>query len=124
VLIDGSHAFPHVFIDYFYSARSLRVGGTIVVDDVHLWTGNVLRDFLNSEPEWAMVEQWDGRTVAFRKLAELQPRDWFDQPYVFGRSTPSRARARMAWAMLKRRDMSTLVSYSHDTLRRVRAGKG
>jgi hypothetical protein len=122
VLIDGSHSFPQVFIDYFYSAQSLRVGGTMVIDDVHLWTGKVLRDFLRTESEWEMVAEWDGRTVGFRKLAELQPRDWFDQPYVRDRSTLTRARMRMASSMLRQGDMRTLAHYARVTLRALRAG--
>jgi predicted O-methyltransferase YrrM len=111
ILIDGSHAFPHVFIDYFYSTSALAVGGTLILDDVHLWTGKVLRDFLNSEPEWRLVQQWDGRTAAFEKIAELESRDWFDQPYVNSRSGPWRARSRMALALLRQKDLLTLERY-------------
>ena len=118
VLIDGSHAFPHVFLDYFYSAQALTIHGTLIVDDVHLWTGKVLRDFLQSEPEWEIVEEWDGRTSAFRKISKLRPRDWFDQPYVRDRSTPTRTRARMALALLKKRDLSTLAHYARGLLGR------
>lgn len=118
VLIDGSHAFPHVFIDYFYAARLLAVGGTMIVDDVHLWTGKVLRDFLVSEPEWEPTTEWDGRTVAFRKVSELTSRDWFDQPFVATRSTPWRARARMTESMLRNRDFATLQRYARSVLGR------
>ncbi len=111
ILIDGSHAFPHVFIDWFYSSQRLAVGGTMVIDDVHLWTGKVLRDFLRSEPEWQLEEEWDGRTAAFRKLQELRSCDWFDQPYVQQRSSPWRARARMASSLLRRGDLETLADY-------------
>jgi hypothetical protein len=121
VLIDGSHSFPQVFIDYFYSAQSLKVGGTMVIDDVHLWTGKVLRDFLRTETEWEMIAEWDGRTIAFRKLAELQPRDWFEQPFVRDRSSLTRARIRMASSMLSQGDIRTLTHYAHATLRGLRA---
>jgi predicted O-methyltransferase YrrM len=119
VLIDGSHAFPHVFIDYFYSAPLLSVGGLLIVDDVHLWTGKVLRDFLATEPEWEMENQWDGRTVAFRKRQELTSRDWFDQPFVMSRSTPWRARARMTTSMMRHRDFETLERYVRSMLPRL-----
>lgn len=117
VLLDGSHAFPNVFIDYFYSARLLTVGGTMIVDDVHLWTGKVLRDFLCAEPEWELVEEWDGRTIAVRKVADLPSRDWFDQPYVRDRSTPTRTRARMTRSLLQQRDLNTLGRYARSMLR-------
>lgn len=118
VLIDGSHAFPQVFIDYFYAARRLAVGGTLIIDDVHLWTGNVLRGFLHSEPEWELATEWDGRTAAFRKVAELTYRDWFEQPFVLGRSTPWRARARMTASMVRNRDFATLEQYARGLAQR------
>src|SRR4051812_19996956 len=71
VLIDGSHSFPQVFIDWLYVQTALKVGGTLIVDDVHIWTGKVLRDFLRSEPEWELEERWAGRTATFRKIAEI-----------------------------------------------------
>jgi hypothetical protein len=40
VLVDGSHSFPQVFfIDWFYTAGALKIGGHLLVDDVHVWTG-------------------------------------------------------------------------------------
>lgn len=116
ILIDGSHAFPQVFIDYFYSAQSLVVGGTLMVDDVHLWTGKVLRDFLFREPEWKAIDEWAGRTIAFCKVAQLRSCDWFDQPYVRQRSSPWRARGRMALSLLKKGDLETLRGYAQDLL--------
>ncbi len=118
VLIDGSHAFPHVFIDYFYASDRLVTGGLLVIDDIHLWTGKVLRDFLATEPNWTIVSEWEGRTVAFRKLSEPEPRDWFDQPYVRRRSSPWWARTRMTVSMLKRRDFGTLSGYVRGVIRR------
>jgi hypothetical protein len=118
VLIDGSHAFPQVFVDYIYTAAMLRVGGTLIVDDVHLWTGSVLRQFLESEPEWRTVEEWDGRTVAFEKLAEPPSRDWFEQPFVVRRSSPWLARSRMAAAMIRRGEFDALGRYARDVLSR------
>lgn len=87
VLVDGSHSFPQVFIDWFYTASALKVGGHLLVDDVHVWTGRVLRDFLLSEPEWAGVTELRGRTAIFRKTAEIDPdRLWTEQRYVMRRT--------------------------------------
>src|SRR4051812_28382756 len=56
VLIDGAHAFPIPFIDWFYSARlGLRTGGTLVIDDTQLWMGHLLADFLRCEPGWRQM---------------------------------------------------------------------
>lgn len=103
VLIDGSHSFPQVFLDWFFTQHALRVGGTVVVDDVHIWTGRVLRDFLCAEPEWDLVERWAGRTVAIRKLADYNDaKDWDDQAFVWRRTRPETlGRARMASGLLR-----------------------
>jgi SAM-dependent methyltransferase len=97
VLIDGSHSFPQVFIDWFYVADALRVGGTLMIDDVHLWTGSTLRDFLLDEPEWEKVTELTGRTTVFRKVGETDPdKLWLDQRYVRRKSRlglPSQARS-------------------------------
>jgi hypothetical protein len=116
VLIDGSHSFPHVFIDWFYVQHALKVGGTLVVDDVHIWTGKVLRDFLLAEPEWTLTERWAGRTVAFRKVAEVSTgKDWADQPYVWRRTRPETlGRAKMLAGLARSGDFSEIA-------RRVRA---
>jgi hypothetical protein len=120
ILIDGSHSFPQVFIDFFYSVQLLKLDGILIVDDVHLWTGKVLRDFLLAEPDWQRLQEWDGRTVAFRKAAEPESRVWFDQPYVRVRSTPARVRARMALSMVKDGDVATLTEYVRTVLSRLR----
>ena len=87
VLIDGSHSFPLPFIDWHYTSRRLKVGGHLLIDDVEVWTGRTLRDFLMSET-W-MEHEADlcvGRTAIFRKTAERPDPDWTRQPYVLRRS--------------------------------------
>jgi len=34
--IDGWHTFDHFLLDFFYLNRLIKIGGTIVIDDVHL----------------------------------------------------------------------------------------
>ncbi len=65
VLIDGRHAFPTPFIDWYYAASALDIGGIVIVDDTHLWTGHVLKQFLLREPEWQLVADFEPRSVAF-----------------------------------------------------------
>lgn len=114
VLIDGSHAFPQVFIDWFYTADRLVLGGLLMVDDVHLWTGKVLRRFLDAEPGWERVALLGGRTAVFRKLAAFEAaRDWTDQPFVARRSRYDVAsQARVPLSLLREgrvREVATLM---------------
>ena len=92
-LIDGSHSFPHTFIDAHYLMSGLRVGGNLIVDDTHIWTGRVLRDFLRSEPEWRVEHEWYGRTIALRKTQDIDPdKLWTNQELVMSRSSIPRQR--------------------------------
>jgi predicted O-methyltransferase YrrM len=103
VLIDGSHSFPHTFIDWFYTAHRLNVGGYLLVDDVHLWTGRVLRDYLIEDPAWNRETEFLGRTVLFRKVAATDADVlWTDQPVVVRRSRlATQARVQQALSMLR-----------------------
>jgi hypothetical protein len=114
VLIDGSHSFPQVFIDWFYTAQALEVGGRLLVDDVHVWTGRVLRDFLAAEPEWRLDDELGGRTAVFTKVAQVDPdKVWTEQAYVTRRTRVGAATAgRVAWSMLRhghRRELAARV---------------
>jgi hypothetical protein len=89
VLIDGGHGFPAPFIDWWYAGRRLKPGGMLFVDDTHLWTGAVLRDFLREQPGWELVERLPMRAAVLRRTAEDDPAtfdDWVHQPYVVRRS--------------------------------------
>lgn len=120
VLIDGSHSFPQVFIDWFYSASALKLGGSLIVDDVHVWTGKVLRDFLRAEPEWGFERQWRARTALFRKLGPIDPdKLWSDQRYVGRQSrTGIAARGAMAMAMIRDGEYTELVRLTRAFMRR------
>lgn len=112
VLIDGSHSFPQTFIDWFYTAPALKIGGWLLVDDIHIWTGRVLRDFLAAEPEWQLVDELAGRIATFRKTRESDPdRVWFEQRYVVRKSgLRGPSQLRMAYSMARRRRFSLLAS--------------
>lgn len=85
VLIDGAHAFPHPFLDWYFTAAALKVGGILVVDDTNIATGAILADFLGMEPWWRPIVR-RRRFAAFEKIAEGldAPRDWKAQPYLAG----------------------------------------
>ncbi len=83
VLIDGCHALPTPFIDWYYTARRLEVGGTLVVDDTHIRTGSILRDFLEAEDgRWELRQEFR-HTSVFEKLHErvIDGIWWGQQPY-------------------------------------------
>ncbi len=124
VLIDGSHSFPQVFIDWFYTAEALKVGGRLLIDDVHVWTGRVLREFLAAEPAWRIDDELGGRTTVLTKVAEVDPDQlWVDQRYVFGKSHLGVASmARMSWSMLRHGHADDLAGHARIAIgRRVSA---
>jgi Methyltransferase domain len=82
VLVDGRHGFPAPMIDFYYTARRLRVGGYCIMDDTHLWPVEVVCEFLAGTPEWQQ-EAEIGRTIVFRKLRDgSEDQEWDNQPAV------------------------------------------
>jgi hypothetical protein len=83
VLIDGDHAFPVPFIDWYYTADRLVVGGLMIVDDIQLVTGRLLADFMDADPKWERVLYEEARFAVFRKLKHpIHQGGWTVQPYV------------------------------------------
>ncbi len=85
VLIDGDHAFPGPFIDWYFTADRIKKGGFVVVDDTQLITGQILKEFLQAEAQRWSLECELGKTSIFKKsvstpVAEGIP--WIHQPYV------------------------------------------
>ncbi len=111
VLIDGCHGFPAPFIDWYYAGSGLKAGGVLIVDDTHLWTGGVLRDFLRADPDWRHERDFAARTAVFRKLRDGDVlKEWTEQPYTLSQSRGSlAARARRALAHLARGELATLA---------------
>jgi predicted O-methyltransferase YrrM len=93
VLIDGDHAFPVPFIDWFFTAGRLREGGLVVVDDTQIRTGALLCEFLASETaRWALHRSFDRTAVFMRTAAEWRaPEGWAGQPFC--RPEPGRLRS-------------------------------
>lgn len=86
VLIDGRHAFPTPFIDWYYTANQLKIGGVAIVDDTKIWTGEVLKNFLSAEAEWQLKDEFpqtDPNAAVFIKTGEnSHQRWWYQQPYT------------------------------------------
>jgi hypothetical protein len=102
VLIDGQHAFPIPFLDWYYCNQPLRISGNLIVDDTQIWTGWVLSKFLSTEPEWRRLNDFFGRSASFEKLGHVEAEGWGRQPLVVRRSRApklaERARRRLAVA--------------------------
>ena len=52
ILIDGCHGFPSIFVDLYYAAKLLKIGGTLIIDDMHIFTCQLTARFLQSDPGW------------------------------------------------------------------------
>ena len=114
VLIDGRHAFPSPFIDWYYTEPHLKVGGLLLVDDTPIWTGRVLRDFLREAPEWESVTDIEGRTAVFRKLADGgHQKFWPDQPFVVRRSNSTWPRVQAVASALLHGRLGELRDMAH-----------
>jgi predicted O-methyltransferase YrrM len=83
VLIDGAHAFPAPFVDWCYTAESLKIGGLMVVDDLQLVTARILADFMRADERWDEVRR-DHRFAVYRKRVHplRDERDWLAQAWV------------------------------------------
>ncbi len=107
------------FIDFFYFARMLRIGGILAVDDIQIWTGRVLTDFLTAEGAWQPVEVV-GKTSLFKKLADVEGPQWefIHQPYVLRRSRATLAARAGQTADLARRATRHLLRGDLDKLKK------
>jgi hypothetical protein len=85
VLLDGDHAFPTPFMDWFYLASKMKVGGLLLLDDTQLWPVKVLRDFLRVEPEWRLVAE-PFRLAMFKLVTPWKPKWWGEQIYTVANS--------------------------------------
>lgn len=83
VLIDGDHSFPTPFMDWFYTADKLKVGGLMIVDDIQVGTGTILTAFMDADPRWEQVVIRPERFAIFRKRVEhVHLGDWVAQPFL------------------------------------------
>lgn len=93
VLIDGGHAFPIPYIDWFYAGRRLKASGLLVVDDTNIKTVAVLCDFLDQQPAWSRETEIHG-TAFYRvtsRITEANEWDyWRDQPFNLNVATQIR----------------------------------
>lgn len=108
VLIDGRHGFPQPFLDWYYVAQLLKIGGYVVIDDLHIWVCEMLTSFLLSEGDWKLVHESLGGCV-FQKLGNsAHNKEWAFQSFVTKRSRQYSvsAKGRYLIGLLRRRNYS------------------
>lgn len=99
VLIDGRHAFPTPFIDWYYTAPKTNIGGLVIIDDTPLWTGNALKNFLMLEPEWSLIANFS-KTVVFKKEKEgSHEKEWVHQPFMLQNSAVGIRKEQLRYAI-------------------------
>lgn len=82
-LIDGSHNWPSVFVDFCYINMMMPAGGTLFVDDVRLYSVSQLYLLLRQQEEFEYVALDSRKLATFRKLTDrpFLP-EWRAQPYI------------------------------------------
>jgi hypothetical protein len=111
-LIDGRHGFPQPFLDWYYTAELLKIGGYVIIDDLHVWVCETLTNFLIEESDWELVHESLGG-AAFKKLGNgTQNNEFPDQMYVRRRSRDYSliAKGRYLLNLLKRGNHPLLAS--------------
>jgi hypothetical protein len=111
--IDGAHSFPYPEVDWYYIARSLKVGGTLVMDDIPIPAVAHVFQHMRLEPNWQLDQILDNRAAAFTLLNPPQPEDWTNQ--LINRAYPD-----YSFANLSKR-ACLLAAYKATQLRRVAA---
>ena len=83
VLVDGCHGFPTSIVDFYFLSLGLKINGYLIIDDTHIITCALLKDFLITESAWKLVEPFNSKTAIFQKVAEYDAaNEWIRQPYV------------------------------------------
>jgi Methyltransferase domain len=82
-LIDGSHTWPSVFVDFCYLNMMMPAGGTLFVDDTHLYSVSQLFHLLQQQKEQFELIGLDDKMATFRKLGDRRflP-EWNRQPFI------------------------------------------
>jgi hypothetical protein len=80
--IDGAHSFPFPVIDWYYIARSLKVGGRLLMDDIPIPAVAEVFHHMTDAPNWRLDGVFDARAASFTLLAPPDPEDdWSRQPF-------------------------------------------
>ena len=81
-LIDGSHNWPMVFVDFCYANYMLKAGGFIMIDDVQLHSVKELARMLSEHPDFRL-ELDLGKSLVYRRVSDRRTMsEWLDIPYI------------------------------------------
>ncbi|MHC1766862.1 MAG: class I SAM-dependent methyltransferase [Verrucomicrobiia bacterium] len=106
VLIDGRHGFPAPMLDWFYTARHLKMGGRLIVDDVPLWPVQILVEYLSSSEAWR-IDRVFSRTIAFVRIGSLDERaEWINQANVQAKTTQLQVRLQREHDLKRLRELA------------------
>jgi hypothetical protein len=111
-LIDGRHGFPQPFLDWYYIAERLKIGGCVIIDDLHVWVCETLMNVLLAEKDWKLVHESLGGCV-FEKLGDgTHNNDYELQPFIArnSRQFALKAKIRYLLNLLRRRNYSLFTS--------------
>jgi hypothetical protein len=95
-------------IDWFYAAGRLRMGGVVIVDDIHLPAVEMLVDAVAYDRRWQVVAR-TAKWIAYERKAEWSMReDWWEQTFMPS-PRPSTPLARRVLGRAKRVARKTLT---------------
>jgi Methyltransferase domain len=81
--IDGCHNWPLVFVDFCYLNMMLPAGGTLILDDLHLYSVEQLFNLLRLQEDQFEYASIDNKTATFRKRTDARSLpEWNGQPYI------------------------------------------
>ncbi len=69
VLLDGAHAFPFPYVEYYYVYPHIRTGGWLIVDDIKIPTQYPLFDILRHDQLFELDEVIGNNTAFFKRTA-------------------------------------------------------
>lgn len=124
-LIDGSHGFPSAIVDFYYATKLLKVGGTLIIDDMHIFTCHLIASFMSEDKGWRM-DLFTNRVAFGTKIADTIDAEWDVQPFVTSRSageeifkTPPPNKLRAAVAMLRNKGIRATMTRIAREFRRI-----
>lgn len=84
-LIDGAHSFPLPVVDWHYVMRALKIGGTLLLDDIPVPAVMQVFRHMKLDPNWRLDGIFDDRAAAFSLIATPEAEDdWRRQPFNTG----------------------------------------